>query len=325
MSDVVQVVDPRREAQERVGGRYDARVLEPAPPTVGAPPWFADDPVYERREADLPVLAPVPVPGAASTWDEIIRDEPDLAAWCADRWLGARRPLMLPQDVDALVRTRESWHALAEHVVAPARYRANGKIGLRFTRGGFGTPFFGDLEQVRLAADGLVVVRGENLVMHPTTTVRAAASAIGIEPGAPNDVYTPTTPLEPDAPLEIDTASARFLGDWFGFGASVLEELRAVAPEVDAQARVQLWPEHFDLSVDFGDEHAGRRATYGASPGDAAHPAPYAYVSPWSPQRGAFWNEATFASFGFDAFAAAPDQRRAVLDFFDHARATLTP
>ena len=34
MADVVHVVDPRREAQERVGGRFDVRVLEPSPPAV---------------------------------------------------------------------------------------------------------------------------------------------------------------------------------------------------------------------------------------------------------------------------------------------------
>jgi hypothetical protein len=38
-------LDPRQEALERVGGEYDVRVLEPSPPPVTEPPWFADDPV----------------------------------------------------------------------------------------------------------------------------------------------------------------------------------------------------------------------------------------------------------------------------------------
>ena len=38
-------VDARKEAFDRVGGRFDARVLEPSPPAVTVPPWFADDPV----------------------------------------------------------------------------------------------------------------------------------------------------------------------------------------------------------------------------------------------------------------------------------------
>ena len=296
MADVVQVVDPRREAQDRLGGRFDARVLEPSPPSVVTPPWFADDPVNERGEPELPVVAPVPVAGVASTWDEIVRDEPDLASWCADRWLGACRALVLPDDIDALVRTRNAWHILAEHVLAAARHRVNGKIGLRFTRGGFGTPYFGAGEQVRLAADGLIVVRDGNLTAHPVTTPRAAADAVGIEPGAPSDVYTPTTRLVPEAQLDVDASAARFLGDWFGYSALVLEALRAAVPATDAPARVQLWSEHFDLSVDFGDESTGRRATYGASPGDADHPTPYLYVTPWSAPSGAFWNEGSFAS-----------------------------
>jgi hypothetical protein len=86
---------------------------------------------------------------------------------------------------------------------------------------------------------------------------------------------------------------------------------------------VQLWPEHFDLSVELGDEAAGRRATYGASPGDEAHAVPYVYVSPWRQQSGAFWNEGTFASRSLTDFADAPDQRRAALDFFERGRALL--
>ncbi len=319
MTDRAPAVDPRDEARERVGGRFDVRVLEPSPPAVTEGPFFADDPVDEDDGSGRPVLAPVPLPGAASSWDELARDTPELAPWCADRWLGAWRPLVQPTDLDTLARTRESWHAVAEHVVAPARHRSNGKIGLRFTRGGFGTPFFGSDEQVRVAPDGLLVVRGGARSVHPITTVRAAAAVVGIEPGAPADVYTPTTALQPDAPLAVDAESARFLGDWFGFGASVLEALRAAVPSADTPARVQLWPEHFDLSFDLGDEAAGTRATYGASPGDAAHPAPYVYVSPWTARTGDFWNEGSYASLGLAAFAGAPDQRGAVLDFFARA------
>lgn len=324
MTGVIQVLDPRREAQERVGGRFDPRVLEPAPPAVNAPPWFADDPVNDGLEPGLPVLAPVPVAGTAETWDELARAEPDLAAWCADRWLGATRSLVLPGDLYAFVTTRESWHRLAEHVIAAARYQANGKIGLRYTRGGFGTPFFGSDEQVRVASEGLVVIRDGALAVHPVTTLQEAARAIGIEAGAPTEVYAPTTPLEPDAVLSVDDEAAHLLGDWFGFGTSVLEELRAGVAPADAPARVQLWPEHFDLSVDFGDEQAGRRATYGASPGDATHAVPYLYVTPWSEQHGAFWNEGAFASLSLTDFVDAGDQRAAALQLFDRARLALT-
>ena len=323
MTDVARVADPSREARARTAGRFDVRVLEPSPPAVADGPFFADDPVNDGDGSGLPVLAPVPLPGAASSWDMLARDEPGLAPWCAERWLGGWRPLTLPADLDALGRTRASWHALAEQVIAPARRRANGKVGLRFTRGGFGTPFFGADEQVRVAVDALIIVRAGDVSAHPITTVRAAAEVVGIEPGAPADLYRPTTELEPDAPLAIEADSAQFLGDWFGFTASVLEEWRAVAPAVDGAGRMQLWPEHFDLSVELGNAAGDGTDTYGLSPGDAAHPKPYAYVTPWSRPDGGFWNEGTFASLGFDAIAGTPDQRVAVLEFFAKARATL--
>ncbi len=103
----------------------------------------------------------------------------------------------------------------------------------------------------------------------------------------------------------------------------MLETLRAEVWSLSPE-RVQLWPEHFDLSFDFGDEAAGRRATYGASPGDAEHAEPYVYVSPWTPHAQSFWNEGSFAALGFAAFADRADQREAVLDFFTRARTELS-
>jgi hypothetical protein len=44
---------------------------------------------------------------------------------------------------------------------------------------------------------------------------------------------------------------------------------------------VRIWPEHFDAAIEMGGEAAGRRATYGGSPGDVHHTEPYLYVSPW--------------------------------------------
>lgn len=324
--DVEQVVDPYQEARERTNGAFESRVLEPSPPPITEPPWFADDPVNGGggSNVDLPVLAPVHVPDATYTWSDWVGSRPELVQFCADRWLGACRSLPIPDNLEALARTRRSWHVLAEHALAPARHRATGKIGLRFTRAGFGTPFFGADEQVRVAGSSVIVIRGEDLSVHPITTLRAAADAIGIEPGAPSDVYTPATALDRDAPLRVDSDAARLLGDWFGFGASVLEELRAGASPADAPARVQLWPEHFDISVDLGEESAGRRATFGASPGDDDHALPYVYVTPWTEQVGSFWNERTFASLGLREFADTRDQRRAVLDFFARARHALT-
>jgi hypothetical protein len=308
--------DPKREAFDRLGGRYEVRVLEPAPPAVTDPPWLADDPVA-RAEVPAGRTLVSPVSSADLTWDEVCRGEndPDLPAWCADRWLGPWR--RLPVEVPPLDGTRDAWHALAEHILAPARYAANAKIGLRWTRGGVGTPYFGADRQLRLVGANLLV-DGQAV---PVTTLRAAGKAAGITPGSPSELYQATTPLDLDAQLEVDADAASLLGDWFGFGCSVLEELRAGAESGadSAPSRVQLWPEHFDLSVDLGAEAAGRRATFGASPGDEDHPTPYLYVVCWSPQPdGPPWNDLSFAgaSMLYAELAAAHDQRGAALAFF---------
>jgi hypothetical protein len=323
-------VNPRAEAQARLDaldpGRYAARVLEPSPPAVTAPPWFADDPVA-RGEGDAAALVVSPVSNGDRTWDELAGRDASLAAWCADRWLGAWRSLAPVADPDALRVTRRSWHTLAEHVLAPFRYRAAQKIGLRFTTGGFGTAFVaveGGDAQLRVDGADLVVVRARE-TRRAVTTLRAAADAAGTEVGAETGVYEPTTAGEPDQPLPVDAVAAARLADWFGFAASVLEELRAGATDA-ASTRLQLWPEHFDVSVDLGDEAAGQRGTFGASPGDDTHPLPYLYVTHWAERPDdPFWNDPGFggASLGYEPIVVAPDQRGGALAFFGEGRARL--
>ena len=292
------MANPRAEAAERAGAGFDPRVLEPSPPASTEPPAFADDPLEGGD------LLPV-VRGGARTWEELC-GRPDgsgggLRAWCEDRWLVRRAPVPLP---DGFAATRRSLHALAEHVLAPCRHAANGRIGLRFTYHGFGTPFFGADRQVRVEDGELVDDRAGTERRAPITTLREAAAFLGSVPGAPAGVYTPTTPFEPDAPLVVDRAAAAAVGDWFGLAASVLEQLRADAGAEPggSPSRVQLWPEHFDLAVDLGPD--GRRANYGASPGDEAHPEPYVYVGPWD-RAGVpddpFWNEPFGASLPWSA------------------------
>jgi len=234
--------DPRSEAFERLSGEWEARVLEPSPPAVSAAPWFADDPVARGEVPDgRRVVAPVPTGDVL--WDELCAGDPALAAWCADRWLGAWRRLdALPEGYAA---TRDALHEVAESVVSPARAAANGKIGLRYTRGGFGTPFFGDGEQVR--------VEGRELVR---------VSATG----------------EQREPLDVDAASVAALADVYGFATNVLETLRAELPESAAAGRVQMWPEHFDVGLDLRRSGSGESIVAGVSPGDEHYAEPYVYV-----------------------------------------------
>jgi len=247
-------------------------------------------------------------------WDDLAQDDPDLAAWCAERWLGAHR--RLGPAPAKLADTRESLHRVGERVLSKGREHANGKIALRYTLGGFGTPFFGDDVQVRVEAAELVVQEGTDERRAPITTLRAAGELIGAHL-LPDDLE-----LDGDPPLTVDPAAARFLGDWYGFAYSVLEELRADADAALEPGRVQLWPEHFDASVELGPEAEGRRAGYGASPGDGEHPEPYLYVAPWSPPAaGELWNATAFtgAELPLAALLGADDQRTAALDFL-HVR-----
>src|SRR5689334_22758568 len=217
---------PRREAQEVLGPGLEARVLEPSPPVVTEGPWLADDPVgLGDPRGERPMVSPAG--NGDLTWDRWLADHPDLAAWAAERWLGGYR--RLPEPPTTLAATRLSAHRVAAYVIAPARRRANGKIGLRWTLGGVGTPFFGDDEQVRLAGTALVRQRRATASAEPVRTLaRAAELALGRPPDLAwaaelgLDV-PPPGPL--DAELELDPVAGAFLGEWFGFGASVLEEL----------------------------------------------------------------------------------------------------
>src|SRR5207247_8968133 len=198
----------------------------------GGSPWGADDPV---AGGDVPPGRQVvsPVTTGDVLWDDLARDDADLAAWCAERWLGAWR--RLEPAPAGLASTRDALHRVAEEALKPARERANGKIGLRYTHRGFGTPFFGDDEQVR--------VEGVELVVDSPAGERRRR-------------------------LDVDPAAARCVAEWYGFAVSVLEQLRAEAGSDLEPSRVQLWPEHFDMAVELGPEAAGRRAGFGCSPGD---------------------------------------------------------
>lgn len=309
MSDAPEgAINPRAEAHERLGGRYEVRVLEPSPPAVADPPWFADDPVAVDGAAPGRTLVS-PIGNGDLRWEELARGDEELGAWCAARWLGPYR--RLGPAPDSLEQTRLSLHRLAERVISPARRRANGKIGLRYTRNGFGTSFFGTDVQVRVSGAELIALEQGRERRAPITTLRAAGEHVG-EGLLPEDLNLD------ERPLELDPAACAFLGDWYGFAASVLEELRAEAAEAGEPSRVQLWPEHFDMAVELGDEDGGARAAYGLSPGDGSHPDPYLYVAPWSPPPpDALWQARAFrgAELSYGQLLAAEDQRAAALAF----------
>jgi hypothetical protein len=189
-------------------------------------------------------------------------------------------------DEQALVATRRAWHAVGERLLAGPQYREHGTIRLRITPGGFGQlrgPW--RVEGTDLVGDGVrVPLRG---------MVGEVAAAAGIEPGVPQDLYPDHAELDVDDPIEVDPAAAAELADWLARGERALREL---APDVEPV----LWPEHFDLGIQLDE------VNYGISAGDAGHPRPYAYVGPWTPREGPFWNAPFGALRGADELADGP-------------------
>jgi hypothetical protein len=187
---------------------------------------------------------------------------------------------------DALSATRDAWHRLAEHVLAAARHAATGRIGLVPAPGGFATPAFGpDACVLAVDLDEFVVSRNGQQRRVRIATVAQVAVFAGITPGAPEQVYRPATPLEPDTLLRIDRKAARVLADWYQLGSRALAGFAAAVPH-DEPSDAQLWPEHFDLGL------TAARVNYGFSPGDVHIAEPYLYVGPFDgpPAADDFWN-----------------------------------
>ena len=312
-----------------LGDGFVARVLEPSPPfDERDPAYLADDPVNVEVDGDAVVVSPIV--NGDRTWDDMVRERPDLASFAADRWLTSGRGLA-PTLPDGYHEGRLALHRLGVYVLSPARLAAIGKMALRPTRAGFGTPFFGaDDRQVRVQDRYLVDQRGAGADVHELTTLARAATAVGvtIDADQADDFDIPATG-DVDADLAVSAEVATFLADWFGFASRVLETVRAEAPPQDTPSRVQLWPEHFDPAFDAGDEGTGRRAGFGASPGDhheGADSEPYLYVSLWTPDQvpdDEFWSAPFGAKLPFADLVASGDHEATALRFFRTARALL--
>ena len=198
-------------------------------------------------------------------------------------------------DEQVLSATRRSLHAVAEQLLAGPQHRAQGTIRLQVTPGGFGQvagPW-------RVEGDKLV---GPDVRVPLTGTIAEVGKAAGIEAGAPS-IYSDHADHAEGAALAVDPDAAAELADWFARGDA---GLRAFAPDEEPV----LWPEHFDLGI------AVDEVNYGISPGDAGHAAPYAYVGPWTPREGRFWN----AAFGSLCAAEQLPDAEAVAAYFGAGR-----
>jgi hypothetical protein len=175
---------------------------------------------------------------------------------------------MRPQNLE---HTRQLLHGVAELVLAGPQYAESHDIRLRVTPGGFGTVTAPDLR-----VDGLELVA-------PTArlplggTIGGLARAAGVEARSLRDVYDDGPGVTEADRLQVDPGAVAVILDAFARGDAAL---RAFAPDQEPV----LWPEHFDLGISLDE------VNYGVSPGDSHVPEPYAYVAPWSPRAGAFWN-----------------------------------
>jgi hypothetical protein len=222
---------------------------------------------------------------------------------------------MMAMTDEPLVSTRRSLHALAVQVISPLRVQATGnEIALQVRPEGFGTP--------DLPAGGWVATRGSQLVrVEPDgsekavaiTSLRAAARFVGLEEDAAAALS--------DATLEIHAGATLRLADVWAAGEEALRAFAADAATADPSP-VVLWPEHFDIALEAGSEADGTRATYGVSPGDDDHTAPYAYVAPWTAPAesgpSTFWNAVGFT--GAERVVADADDDEEIRAFFRAAR-----
>lgn len=173
--------------------------------------------------------------------------------------------------MDELQTTRRCLHGVAELVMAGPMFARSGTIHLRATPGGFGTVADPDLR-----VDGTDLVAGHHRLPLNGTTPRQLAEQLELEVGGPG-VYSDGSDVTPDEVLRVSPSAARELADAFAAGKTALAEF---APDEQSV----LWPEHFDIGITIG------RVNYGVSPGDDHVDVPYAYVGPWDPVEGAFWN-----------------------------------
>jgi hypothetical protein len=296
---------------------FEARVLEPSPPAVNDPEYCADDPAVPGLAApELTIVTPTTA--GDISWDELTRRQTSLAGFTTDRWLGAwkRLPPLPPGYVETVVAINQ----IAFFAMAPARHSANGKVGLRYTHRGFGTPFFGNDVQVRIETDQLVVQERDSVRNTVISTTRSATEFIGVpyrETWGPK-WHDPPAPTDPDQALKVDIVAAAIASDIIGFAFSVLEQFRYESPTSDP-SRVQLWPEHFDAAVEIGDADRGQRAAFGVSPGYAAHPEPFVYVSPLEKSNldDPYWNADFFGGsvLEYSELVDVEDQRQSALEF----------
>lgn len=197
--------------------------------------------------------------------------------------------------------TRRSLHSVAELLLAGPQHRATGRIDLSVTDGGFATA-----AGPALRVEGAELVAGDTRLRLAGRTYAEVAAEAGIEAGAPAGVYSGGPGIRPDEPIVFAADVLAALVRAFTEGDRAL---RAFAPE----SVPILWPEHFDVAISVAE------VNYGVSPGDGYVGEPYAYVGPFIPREGGFWN----APFGAARAVSELGDAAAITAFFEEGRTAL--
>jgi hypothetical protein len=171
-----------------------------------------------------------------------------------------------------LTRTRTALHGIAELLLAGPQYAESGTIRLRVLPDGIATVAAPDL---RLEGAELVGAHGRQRLVG---TYAEVAAAVGVAPRRLDDVYRDGAEVTLDDTIELDRADLARLTDALAVGDAALRSF-------DPGEEPVLWPEHLDVSS------SHEEVNYGVSPGDAHLSEPYAYVGPWTPRTGEFWNQ----------------------------------
>lgn len=174
-------------------------------------------------------------------------------------------------DPQTLESTRQVLHGVAELVLAGPQHTESRTVRLRVTPGGFGTVSSPLLRVERLA----LVCEGVEVPL--SGTYAELARAAGVEARTLREVYAGGPAVGPDDPVVLDAEAVDVILGAFAIGDAAL---RAFAPDQEPV----LWPEHFDVAI------TSAEVNYGVSAGDHHLPHPYAYVGPWTPREGSFWN-----------------------------------
>jgi len=197
-----------------------------------------------------------------------------------------------------LATTRRFLHGAAELLLAGPQHRTTGRIDLRVVESGFATAAAPDQR-----VEGDELLPGSGRVSLNGRSYDDVAAAAGFEAGEPAGVYGGGPGVRTDEVITLDAAAVKTLVWAFAEGSRALREF---APELVPV----LWPEHFDVAISLDE------VNYGVSPGDQHFAEPYAYVGPFSPLEGEFWN----ASFGAARTMAELGGADAVVRFFRTGR-----